>query len=49
MANRKTIPSNSTSNQEGTVYQKEIIRPLVKICHYSKLQVTVLEGSDNGT
>ena len=24
-------------------------QPQVKICHYSKLEVTVLEGSDNGT
>jgi len=49
MANRRKIPSNSTSNQEETVHQKGIIRPLVKKCHYSKLDVTVLDGSDNGT
>lgn len=49
MANRRKIPSNSTSNQEENVYQKGIIRPLAKICLYSKLEVTVLEGSDNGT
>lgn len=49
MANRRKIPSNSTSSQEENVYLKGIIRPLVMICHDSKLEVTVLEGSDNGT